>query len=123
MSPWSAASITTLALLLATKLADCVTTQARVRSAAQETNPLARRWMARHGVGPTIWAVGALVAGIATVSWLPCLWDDDGWYTAGFVALGLPIAAIQGEVARANATGRLGPLARWVARAHRRGGR
>lgn len=74
--------LVTVAALLLTKLLDCATTQARIRSPAQETNPWARRAMERLGVAPVVWGVGA--------------------------------------VAASNATGRLGPLSRIVARIHAR---
>lgn len=113
----------TLAALLLTKLADCVSTQLRISDAAGETNPGARRLMRRFGVRRVIWAYGALAAAIACVAALPALVAEAPWYAAAYVALGVPIALVQAEVARTNLTGRAGPLARRVAGVHARAGR
>ena len=120
MTGWAVAAAVTLALILATKLADCISTAVRIKAAHHETNPLARRLMARFGVGATIWGIGVLASAISVLSWLPGQLDPTGWYDVGFTVLGLPVAAIQADVARSNVNGELGPLARLVARAHGR---
>ncbi len=120
MTAGMAFALATLALLLLTKVADCLSTLRRIRDPGQETNPTARRLMARWGIGPTVLAYGLLATVISVMSALPCLWDDSGWYTAGFTLLGLAVAAVQADVAWSNWRGRLGPLAQLVARWHAR---
>lgn len=115
---WTAVVIATAALLLATKWLNCRTTARRVRGPADELNPWARRWMARLGVRPAIWTVFALAAGIIAAEGFVAVWSGSGWAGAAFAALGLPIAAIQGAVARANATGRPNAVTRAVARVY-----
>jgi hypothetical protein len=109
-----------LALLLVTKAADCVTTLVRVGSPHEETNPRARRLMQRWGIGRTVVAYGLLAGLIAVASALPALLDEAPWYAAGYVALGLPVAAVQADVAWSNWRGKLGPLAKVVAKAQGR---
>ncbi|HOT00387.1 MAG TPA: hypothetical protein PLY66_05215 [Acidobacteriota bacterium] len=115
----------TSTLLLATKWLDCRTTARRVRCPADELNLWARRWMARHGVRPTIWGVFALAAAIIGISGAGAVGSGSAWAGAAYAALGLPIAAIQGAVARTNATGRPNAVTRAVARLYARfpGGR
>lgn len=107
-----------LVLLLLTKVADCYTTLRRIRSADDETNPWARRLMTRWGPRATVLGTGLLAGAISLASAAPCMWDETGWYSAAFVGLGLPIAVIQADVARANWTGRLSAVSRVIARLH-----
>lgn len=114
----NAAVVAAATLLLATKWLDCLTTVRRIARPAGETNPLARTAMAHWGVRRTAWGVFALVAAIVGAVAVAALGSPSPWARAAFVALGLPIAAIQGAVARHNATGRSNAVTRAVVRAH-----
>ena len=114
----TAVVIMTAALLLATKWLDCRTTARRLRGPAGELNPRARLWMVRLGVRPAIWAVFALAAGIIVAGGIAAAWSGSVGASVAYAALGLPIAAIQGAVARANATGRPNAVTRAVARVY-----
>jgi len=114
------AVLATATLLLLTKLADCWSTVRRVRAPGDETNPWVRRAMARWGVTPVVWAVGAIAAAVVVLSALPAFGDEPGWYAGAFVAAGLVVALVQADVAWSNVSGRMGPISRGVSRFHGR---
>lgn len=114
----NAAVIITVAALLATKWLDCRTTLRRIDSPAGETNPLARTAMARWGMRRATWGVFALAALITGTAAAAALGSPSPWARPAFTALGLAIAAVQGAVARHNATGRSNAVTRAVLRAH-----
>lgn len=117
----TAAVIGTAVLLLATKWLDCRTTARRIRRPEDELNPWVRRWMARREIRPAIWGVFALAAAIIGISGVGAVGSGSAWACATYAALGLPIAVIQGAVARANATGRPNFVTHAVARLYGHG--
>ncbi|GEM_PF-783920 len=110
--------LTAIALIV-TKWFDCITTLRSV-NASTETNAFAARMMRRFGVPRTVWAVFALVLGIVLLSTYITLRTDSLFLQVGYLALGLPIAAIQAAVAHTNATGRWSVITRAVLRIHQR---
>ena len=104
----------TAALLVVTKLLDGWSTLRSIGCPSQETNPRARRWMERFGVRRTVWAVVAVAMVIIATSTAMVVAIDRTWVDVGYVALGLPIAFIQGAVAHTNYTGRWNVVTRRV---------
>ena len=115
-------AVATIALLVATKLCDCLSTLHRIGVPAQETNPLARRIMERLGVKTAVWIVFGLASLIS-------VFVGAAYITLGktgqlvFIAAGLPISLIQFAVAMHNWTGRPNFITVAVSTVHRRIGR
>lgn len=111
------------ALVIITKAADCLTTLRAVPVADAETNPLARGLMRRLSVRGAVtlvfvfaclWTCGAAALVLA---------QESSWASAGFVALALFVALVQGAVAHTNRTGRLNGVTVRVLAAHELGAR
>jgi len=115
-------AVATIALLVATKLCDCLSTLHRIGIPAQETNPLARRIMEKLGVKTAVWLVFGLVSLISVLT-------GTAYIALGkpgqlvFIAAGLPVSLVQFAVAMHNWTGRPNLITLAVARAHRHIGR
>ena len=107
------------ALVVATKAADCWSTQRYVRNAQTETNPVGKFLMHKLGFTTAIWAifsfVVAWVAALAATS-LAGSWPVSAW----FMLLSLWVSIMQVAVAWTNTTGRWNALTRWVLRMHLR---
>ena len=112
------AIIAVTTLLLATKLADCLTTLRYVRSSAGESNPIAAPLMRRFGFSAVVWGIGALAACIILAASSAALHAGALWYRAGFLVIGTFVSLVQADVARANASRRLGFFARRAASLH-----
>ncbi|MCE9520634.1 MAG: hypothetical protein K8R87_13915 [Verrucomicrobia bacterium] len=94
-----------LLALIATKVADFVTTVRHVGPEAEQ-NPLARRWFARLGFRGGLVAVALVWIAVVAATYIP-VWLWGGWLsrlaTAG---VGFLIAWAQWDASRFNATGK-----------------
>ncbi len=104
-------------LLVVTKFFDAFSTIKRIKSVSAETNPLARRMMARTGTGQAIWlffffaliiillAGGMALTGDRTLQWI-------------FVILGVVLSVIQTAVAHSNWVGHDNVITRQIRHLH-----
>jgi hypothetical protein len=115
------AVMATIVLLLATKAMDVWSTLRRIGNAADETNPLARKVMMGIGVKQGLLAVAVLALVIVQGAGIMAM-RGGAALQAGYVLIGVPIAAVQFAVARCNLTGRDNFITRLVRRAHARMG-
>jgi hypothetical protein len=105
------------ALLVLTKLADVISTLARIRHADAENNPVARRMMHRIGTEKAIWLVMFIALVIIIITAATAL--RGGLYTKVlFTLAGLVISLIQFAVAHCNWTGRDNLITRRVRTIH-----
>ncbi len=106
-----------IALLVATKVCDFLSTWNRIRNPGEETNPVARRAMAWLGM---LWAlclvlaVSLVVIGFAGHAALA----GGTLASLAFVGMGSAVSLGQGAVALANWTGRDNPVTRRVRSFH-----
>jgi len=93
-----------IALLIATKLLDAVSTLFRIRGTDSETNPFARGLMQRLGTQRTVWLVAILAVAIISVAGFAALRGGPLMQIA-FIIAGFAAALVQAAVAYANWTG------------------
>ena len=118
--------------LVFTKFLDCWSTQLRMKSVGDETNPWVRGAMKRFGPRATIWTVFGVVLVIVAVVGTAAYRAAGPWVesgeppigrtatVAGYLILGTAIAAIQAAVAHSNLTGRINFIARMILRLNTR---
>ncbi len=94
--------ITTSALLIITKLYDCLSTLARIKGVTHESNPFARRLMLRYGIKTTVWLVFVVTIVAVVLSHAFVWWKDSALYQSLYIGIGMFISLVQFAVARAN---------------------
>ena len=92
-----------IALLIATKLLDVLSTLVKIRHVNSETNPFARGLMQRLGTQRTVWLVFILAAAIISVAGFAALRGGPLMQIV-FILFGSAIAVVQAAVAHANWT-------------------
>ena len=104
-------------LLVATKLLDVLSTLHRIKDANSETNPIARKVMARIGTRKAIWItflIAICVIGIAGVAAI----NSSIAGQILFLIAGILISCIQAAVAHANWHGVDNAISKLVRKAH-----
>ncbi|WP_163931453.1 hypothetical protein [Paraferrimonas sp. SM1919] len=96
--------LTVISLVL-TKLADCISTQLKIKSIGHETNPIARILMARFGIKGAIWLVFVISLLIIVISAYLVLEAESMLLSAGYITVGLFVSTVQAAVAHQNFTG------------------
>jgi hypothetical protein len=106
-----------IALLVATKVCDFLSTWNGIRNPCEETNPVARRAMERLGMRRAlclVLAASLVVIGVAGQAALA----GGTLRSLAFVVVGSAVSLVQGAVALANWTGRDNPVTRGVRSFH-----
>jgi len=111
--------VCTAAALVVTKALDCLTTLRGIRSAAAETNAIARSLMQRIGIRRAVALIFVLALGCIYAAAAYALYSEQVVWRAGFVVIGLAISIVQAAVAHTNHTGRDNPITRRVRRMHK----
>ncbi len=106
-----------IALLVATKLFDAVSTAQRIGHASAETNPLARRMMMGVGTTRAIWIVFSLALAVIGAAGAAAVAGSD-LVKLLFIVVGVAISVIQGAVASGNWSGRENAVTRRVRALH-----
>lgn len=103
------------ALILVTKLADCLTTLHGIRYAHQERNRLVRGWMARFGIAKVIWGVYLMIIAIVILSqYILVKYFNDPLSIVGYILTALFISYTHLAVAHTNHTRKLNVFTRWL---------
>lgn len=99
-------------LLIASKLADVITTMKKMENYDQEVNPLARSLMKTLGTKGSLWFTFGIFFFLAAASALSAL-GTDNLSPEKFIAAGLVFSGVQIAVAVTNWTGKFN----WITRA------
>lgn len=99
-----------------TKFLDCYTTAVKITHIEQEKNPLARWFMRKVGVYPTIWIIFALTIAIVLFSTYFALIEPDVLWQIVFLGLAGFISGAQFAIAHTNYYGKLNFITRFMLR-------
>jgi hypothetical protein len=95
-----------VAALIISKFLDCYTTQLRITSINDETNPLGRWFMNKPGTVTGIWLIfliSVIIIGLS--AFLLISLSNERYYQILFILIGTVISIIQFAVAHSNFTG------------------